>query len=181
MLRSHQLEALQKIRNCKSVFLRGVEYRKIPKTGCLFVSSNGKIYSSLSKRFRKYRKDKDGYLRLNCFLNGKHHDIRVHHAVLIAWNRNKKDGEQARHLDGNKFNNKIDNLRWGTPKQNHQDRRRHGTNFAGERHPKSKLTDKIVKFIRGSSLTIHQIHKKFNFVTINCLRHVRYFKSWRHV
>lgn len=48
--------------------------------------------------------------------------------VLTHFDRPRPFPEaQARHKDGNPFNNHIDNLEWGTAKQNSDDKKRHGT------------------------------------------------------
>lgn len=58
----------------------------------------------------------------------------------------------ARHLDGNKSNNKLINLSWGTIAENHADKVRHGTSNRGSRHPLSKLVESDV-------LEIVRLHK----------------------
>lgn len=42
-------------------------------------------------------------------------------------------GAEVRHLDGNHMNHSIDNLAWGTRKENAADRERHGTTARGPR------------------------------------------------
>lgn len=54
----------------------------------------------------------------------------VHQLVLCAFRGPPKAGEECRHLDGNPTNNRIENLVWGDPKENYQDRIRHGTHNA---------------------------------------------------
>lgn len=52
------------------------------------------------------------------------------------------------HIDGNRSNNHIKNLRWVTPKQNQGFRLTHGTDGNGTKNPASKLTIKQVEKIR---------------------------------
>jgi hypothetical protein len=58
---------------------------------------------------------------------------------------------ECRHLDGDATNNSIDNLAWGTAKDNYEDRIRHGRPLRhfekGENHPGSLLTEEQVKEI----------------------------------
>jgi hypothetical protein len=53
---------------------------------------------------------------------------------------------QCRHLDGNRSNNRLDNLAWGTPLENGADKARHGT-AKGERNGRAKLTAAKVRRI----------------------------------
>jgi hypothetical protein len=57
----------------------------------------------------------------------------------------------VRHLDGNSLNDALDNLAWGTHRDNYNDAVKHGTQAlarSGERHPKAKLSDAEVAAIR---------------------------------
>src|SRR4051812_26170742 len=38
----------------------------------------------------------------------------VHHLVLTAFDRPRPEGQEGRHLDGNRHNNALANLAWGT-------------------------------------------------------------------
>lgn len=51
----------------------------------------------------------------------------VHVLVLLAFQGPRPRGYQSRHLDGNRFNNRADNLRWGTREENLADARKHGS------------------------------------------------------
>lgn len=51
----------------------------------------------------------------------------VHRLVLEAFVGECPPGQQCRHLDGSKTNNRLDNLCWGTPAEDALDRVGHGT------------------------------------------------------
>lgn len=55
---------------------------------------------------------------------------RVHQLVLKAFVGPRPEGKWGLHKDGNPANNCVDNLYWGTPKENAQDAIRHGTHPA---------------------------------------------------
>lgn len=59
---------------------------------------------------------------------------RVHCLMLEAFVGPCPDGMQTRHLNGNGLDNRLVNLRWGTPSENSHDKVRHGT------HPKAART-----------------------------------------
>jgi hypothetical protein len=47
--------------------------------------------------------------------------------------------QQVRHLNGDKRNNCLDNLAWGTAKENAADRESHGNTARGTRNGNSRL------------------------------------------
>jgi hypothetical protein len=55
---------------------------------------------------------------------------------------------ECRHLDGNRANNHLSNLCWGTPSDNDDDRRRHGTFVEGEKHGAAKLSNEEARAIK---------------------------------
>ena len=72
----------------------------------------------------------------------------IHRLVLLAFRGDPPRGHVGRHLDGTRTNNRLSNLRWGTPTENSRDKARHGTSGRGqpaygrrgERHHNAKLT-----------------------------------------
>lgn len=72
----------------------------------------------------------------------------VHRLVLFAFRGDAESNNVCRHLDGNPFNNCIENLAWGTYSENQMDRVRHGTSNRGSRQGQSKLTEAQVVEIR---------------------------------
>lgn len=72
--------------------------------------------------------NKSGYyqtVRLHRDKQGK--TISVHILEICAFKGKQNHPMQCRHLDGNRSNNNIDNLEWGTPRENAMDKIRHGT------------------------------------------------------
>ena len=71
--------------------------------------------------------DGAGYLRVNLSKGGKQRQHLVHRLVLTAFVGPCPDGMETRHLNGDPSDNRIENLVWGTAKENAADRISHGT------------------------------------------------------
>lgn len=75
----------------------------------------------------------------------------VHRLVLSAFVRPVAEGEEARHLDGDPANNRVENLAWGTRSENIQDRKRLGEENPprGERNARARFSEADVRQIRS--------------------------------
>jgi hypothetical protein len=92
--------------------------------------------------------DGDGYRILALQRDSRAHTVYVHAIVLETFIGPCPEGMQCRHLNGNKTDNRLENLQWGTPLQNAEDRDRHGTHSRGEKHHKARLSDAEVSDLR---------------------------------
>jgi hypothetical protein len=80
--------------------------------------------------------------------HGNSKKVFVHHAVLNTFVGQRKEGMECRHLNGNPQDNSLNNLRWGTRKQNSNDRWRHGTMPIPHKSEFTKLNPKDIPKIR---------------------------------
>lgn len=69
----------------------------------------------------------NGYLRVSLCKKGAETTRTVHRLVLTAFCGPRPAGMVSRHLDGNKLNNTLRNLSWGTQSENVRDSIEHGT------------------------------------------------------
>jgi hypothetical protein len=83
----------------------------------------------------------NGYLKVVIRLDGKAKTISVHRVVCAAFYGPCPDGYQVRHLDGNKLNNAVVNLKYGTPKENGEDKVKHQTATRGENVCTAKISE----------------------------------------
>ena len=119
----------------------------------------------------------DGYLTLKLAERGTVH---VHCLVLEAFVGPCPEGQEGCHGDGNPSNNALSNLRWGTPKDNADDRRRHGRNCTGEKQGRSKLKWPDVRAIRALTgmLSDCELARRYA-VTSQNIRRIRLHQTWR--
>lgn len=75
----------------------------------LIVCSDGTVIGQ--KGVRKLRKNRDGYLRVNAFFNGKVRTFLVHKMVAELY-LGSSDGRTVNHKDGDKCNNGVENLEY---------------------------------------------------------------------
>jgi len=131
------------------------EWKTIPGHPDYEVSSIGEIKSLFFKNgaVRKKRGEAIllkpyltpyGYFTVS--LKGKAE--RIHRLVLEAFIGPCPDGMEGCHGDGNPKNNRLDNLRWATKKENAADKIKHGTYLCGEKNYNSKLKNEDIKIIR---------------------------------
>lgn len=85
---------------------------------------------------------KHGYLEVAFMRDGKRTKYRVHRLVAQAFVDGHFQGASVDHLDGNKLNNRADNLEWVTLSENTRRQWESGlADLRGELHPSSKLTN----------------------------------------
>ena len=75
--------------------------------------------------------------------------VYVHRVVLASFVRAPLEGEQASHLNGDRADNRLSNLRWERARDNNSRKVEHGTLGAGEKMGTSKLTPQSVLEIRS--------------------------------
>jgi hypothetical protein len=96
----------------------------------------------------------DGYPYVSLAKDGRTINPKVHGLVLAAFVGPRPDGQEGRHLDGNRGNCALSNLAYSTHVENCADQRRHGTLLAGEAHPHAKLTTEAVAIIKALRLWV---------------------------
>lgn len=83
--------------------------------------------------------------------DGARRTVRLHVEACRAFHGDKPTpAHQVRHLNGNRTDNRADNLAWGTSKENAADRAAHGKTAVGERNGVAKITDAQANEIRAS-------------------------------
>jgi hypothetical protein len=101
------------------------------------ISSLGRLrsYKGKNSRILKGGRTKYGY-RVHILSKGRKGDYLstyIHTLVAYAFIGPRPTGQEIRHLDGCGDNSALDNLAYGTPVQNAQDKFAHGTNTSAIR------------------------------------------------
>lgn len=113
------------------------------------ITSDGLIYSDNSGLMKTRDRAGTDYQIINLSkLDGSKRTFRVHRLVMMAFNPVKNMNElEVNHIDGNKKNNKLENLEWCTASENQIHAFKTGLNKPrkGEKSNFSKLTEDDVK------------------------------------
>jgi hypothetical protein len=84
-----------------------------------FVSNRGRVKNT-KNYIMKQHLNKDGYFRIGLSNNNKHKNFLVSRLVAIAFIPNPHNLPQADHMNKNRTDNNVDNLRWVTSMENNQ-------------------------------------------------------------
>lgn len=127
----------------------------IPEFPSYSASSLGRI-----RRETAYRSTKAGHIMTPRTINGyqtvtvKGMRRYVHRLVCSAFNgRPTDEAPQAAHLNGDRLDNRAENLRWVSQLENEADKSAHGTRKQGSSVANSKLTEDQVRTLREAFST----------------------------
>ena len=94
--------------------------------GLYWITSSGKVISE--ERLDRFNRRHGGEIKpllsgggyhfVNLYLNGKHYQRKIHRLVAEAFIPNPDNKREVDHIDNNKSNNDVSNLRWVTHKEN---------------------------------------------------------------
>lgn len=142
-------------------------WKSIPSQPSFEVSSSGMIRHLFTKRDRDFWIGKTGYVYVSLRKNGngRSYPFLVHRMVAEAFLGPCPKGQEVRHLDGDPGNNHYKNLKYGTAKENGEDKKKHGRAVRGEDNGNAKAPDNDVAEMRrlyaARLLNQYQIADKF--------------------
>lgn len=134
-------------------------------------------------RIVRQKINEDGYYIIGLYLgNRKYFGGLVSRMMLRVWRplENLDGSLKALHKNGDKLDNRILNLYWGTPLQNSADSKRHGTWVHGTRVNTAKLNEELVRYVLASRASHTELARELN-VSIGAIWHIRDGRTWKHV
>ena len=135
------------------------------------VSSIGRIRKAANKRRKirimsEFSKDRDGYCRCSVQrLDGTYTSKPVHRLVAMAFIPNPYNKEAVNHINGNRSDNRVENLEWVTARENVLHSYKYGKRKVCKEVPRNTLlTDFQINEIDNlrQYYTVKQISKLFN-------------------
>lgn len=151
------------------------------------VSNLGNVMGVRGGKNKTKRVSNMGYFYAELWKENKGRKILIHRLVATAFISNPNNYPCVLHRDDNPKNNELDNLFWGSQKDNMQDCLRKGRNknkvFNGEKNGFSKLNDSQVKIIKENLLkgiNCVQIARTFN-VDRTTISQIKRGLAWKHI
>ena len=112
------------------------------------ISDEGIIKNIVTDRIINPWLNNNGYRYVTLNLEGTRKNYRVHRLVAEKFIPNPNNLPQVNHKDGNKQNNKIDNLEWCDSSYNVQHAIKQGLIPLGVNNKRSKLSQEDVDYIK---------------------------------
>lgn len=124
--------------------------------------------------------EKNGYLAVNLYKDGKCKHYYIHRLVAQTFIDNPDNFREVNHKDCNKHNNNVSNLEWCSRRENLQHSYDHGLKRAGEKHGCHKLTEEQVKEIRCSKLSQKELALKYG-ISLSNINAIITHRIWKEV
>jgi hypothetical protein len=125
-----------------------------------------------------------GYRMVHLHADGARSDRYVHRLVLAAF-VGPADTLHGLHRNGDPADNRLENLYYGTVKDNMADRTRHGncaaSKWTGEAHPRAVITEDDARAVKAWPYRKPGIYKAFPHIKAPTIDAIRCGRQWKHV
>ena len=162
-----------------------------------YIDKSGKVFTTIvAGRWKEPLRElgvtpnRDGYLTVRIYINGKRTRKPMHRLLAEAFLPNPNGFKVVRHLNDIKTDNRLENLAWGTCDDNAKDMVRNGKSVRGRpiarshhgsKNPNAKLTPLQVDEIRQTwnpGITYADLGRKYG-VTYVTIRRIVHGDLWK--
>ena len=159
--------------------------KEIPNCDGYFATKDGRIYSNKTGPLKEKKQTTAsvGYNVVGLTVNGEEFVEYVHRLIIKTYKGNPNYNEEVRHLDGDRLNNNISNLAYGTRSENVQDMIKHGNATIGHKNKQAIFNKKDVVNIRSmleSGYSVKDLSKNYN-CSISTIRRIKNNKTYQNV
>lgn len=133
--------------------------------GLYTISNKGVIRSLYTGKIIKQYLNRYGYYQVRLYKNRKPRNFTVHRLVAETFIPNIHNAESVNHIDGNKTNNKVENLEWCSFSDNFNKAYNNGLLPKGTHNGNAIFNDEQIRFIRDaykSGYSGRQLARVFN-------------------
>lgn len=125
-----------------------------------YISNFGRVYNKRSHKITLSPEGKGKYAKVK--INGRKY--RVHRLVASIFIPNPDNKPFVDHIDGDRYNNRVDNLRWVTSTENNRHLSETTRNYRN-------LTEEDIKSIKTSKKSEHDLALEYN-ITVPQIRKI---------
>ena len=109
-----------------------------------------------------------------------HKYVLAHRLIAKAFIPNPDNKPQVNHINGIKHDNRVENLEWVTASENAIHSSKNKLSKTGEKHWKSKLSEKDIKDIRSSKLKQCELAKIYN-IKQSTISQIILRRTWKYI
>lgn len=154
-------------------------WKQVPKYSKYEVSDKGNVRKDCGSYYRILSPgvSGSGYKELHLYYKTSRIRKYVHRLVLELFVGPCPEGKQCCHKDGNKLNNSLYNLYWGTPENNCHDAIRHGTHSS---LPKNR-SFAVSSLTRENVLDMRELYPEYTYRELAEMYGISEHSVWRIV
>lgn len=167
------------------------EEKELIIDGCkktYIITNEGQIYDPKSGKYRKLREHHKGYLKCGFIVNGKHKLKFVHRLVMMTFNPvENMENLQVNHIDGNKKNNRLDNLEWCTGKENAKHAKENGlwnncTPYGDKSHHHKLTSEEVaeIKYYLKNKYSYGKLSEMYN-ISVSTIYQIANGITWTSI
>jgi hypothetical protein len=161
------------------------QWRAVPGFATYSVSDLGRVRGPRGWVLKQAINYRNSYHYVSLWAGGRQTSWNVHRIVLTSFVGPRPDGMDGSHLNGDKADNSLANLRWETKSENMRRQTDHGTrrDQRGEKNSMAKLTADDVAEVRRQLIdgcTQTAIARRYS-VSSSLISMIHTGKIWGHV
>jgi len=175
-----------------------MEYRIVPDFPNARVGTDGSFWTRSVKCFagtgnlrplgewvqrRAGSRQKDGYVLVRLRYGKRLWVTSLHALILTAFVGPRPKGMLGCHRNDDPSDNRLENLYWGTPTTNCEDRDRNGATVRGSKNNKAKITEADaaeIRRLRAEGVSRPEVSRRFG-IHASQISRICSGKAWSHV
>ena len=143
------------------------------------IYENGDVLNVNTGKYLNPYTDKNGYKHIKLCKNGKGKIFKIHRLLALAYIPNTENKKCIDHINRDKLDNRLENLRWATNLENQQNRGLFSNNTSGEKNISKdgdywrfKKTINNIKFYKSFKTKEEAIEFKKEYYEDNNLEYI---------